>query len=80
MSCDCVVEFDRTNCTESLPLGMKDLLFLQILGQFMARAIADDILSPSFVSEFEHPSDLGRYVVIGKAWFFKQCSQGSQES
>ena len=28
----------------------------------MARAIADDILNPSFVNEFEHPSDLGRYV------------------
>lgn len=34
-----------------------------ILGQFMARAIADDILTPSFVSEFEHPSDLGRKAV-----------------
>lgn len=31
-----------------------------ILGQFMARAIADDILNPSFVNELEHPSDLGR--------------------
>jgi len=35
----------------------------EILGQFMARAIADDILNPSFVSEFEHPSDLGRKAV-----------------